>query len=288
MEEENLTTFQKAALRDKEAQKLLRESKTLGHKMRLPSNPALCSLYYPGKKALVIDLHGGGFCFKSVLDNDIYCDYISKTFGLAVLNAAFTLSYQAPYPQQMVDITAELLSLLQKQNELVGLPLIFVGHSSGADLAAGLVIRLKEQMKISGLLLNYPFLDLQRDQSTRMELPDTFPTWLLNDWIHLYCPYPELLSRGDVSPTGLTVDDLRDFPPTFITVATQDRLQEDGRSFSKLLSEGGIPNQLLEVEERHGFIERHMPFVYTNPADPAVISAKKVTDASFDWLLKSL
>ncbi len=287
MEENNLTTYEKAVLRDKEARQRLRDEKTLGRKLRFSYNPKLTPLFYPGNKALIVDIHGGGFCFKSVLDNDVYCDYISKRFDVAVLNADFTLSYEAPYPQQIVDISAELVSLLEKENTLVGLPLYFVGHSSGATLAAACAIRLHRDMAISGCLLNYPFLDLAMDQSQRPTLPDTFPDFLLNDWIKMYCPYKELLTRGDVSPLSLSSESIIGFPPSVITVTKRDRLQEDGRRFSKLLEEARIPNLLLEVDERHGFIERHMCHFYDLPDDPEVIQAKKTTDESLDWLLKN-
>lgn len=286
MEEENLTTKEKAIQRGKESAKFLRESPTLGRKIRLVNGGSkLTYLYYPGKKALFVDIHGGGFCFKNVLDNDAYCDYLSKTYGVAVLNADFTLSYLAPYPQQLVDISAEILSLLQKFNELATLPIYVIGHSSGANLAAALAIRFKEEMRIAGCLLNYPFLDLARDQSTRIELPDTFPTFLLNDWIQLYCPYKELLSRTDVSPILLSEEEADHFPRSVITVATKDRLQEDGRTFARLLSTSRVENKLIEVEERHGFIERQMRNIYLTPEDPAVLNAKKVTDESIRWLL---
>jgi acetyl esterase len=288
-EEENLTTYQKAVLRDQDAQKLFRESKTLGRKIRLLSDSPLCSLYYPGKKALVIDVHGGGFCFKSVLDNDVYCSYISKTFDLAVLNADFTLSYKAPYPQQLVEISGQLLALYRKYPELASeLPLYFVGHSSGANLAAALAVRMKDSIRIAGCLLNYPLLDLAMDQSTRPVLPDTFPDFLLKDWITMYCPFPELLSRRDVSPLSMNIAEAASFPPSVITLAKKDRLQDDARNFAELLEEARVPHELLEVEERHGFIERHMRNVYLTPEDPQVVLAKKITDQSFEWLLGRL
>lgn len=286
MEEEQQSIEEQAKERGKEAARLLRDKETLGRKIHMANGSSkLTYLYYPGKKALIVDIHGGGFCFKSVLDNDVYCDYLSQTYGVAVLNADFTLSYLEPYPQQLVDISAEVLSLLQKFNELATLPLFFIGHSFGANLAAALAIRLAQAMPIAGCLLNYPFLDLARDQSTRMELPDTFPSSLLDDWIRLYCPYKELLGRPDVSPSLLSIEEATHFPRSVITVATKDRLQEDGRAFARLLTFAHVDNKLIEVEERHGFIERHMRNVYAAPKDPAVLNAQKVTDESMRWLL---
>jgi acetyl esterase/lipase len=285
MVEENPSTLDLAIERGKESAALLKDAKTLGRKIHPSFNPKLTYLYYPGKKALLVDIHGGGFCFKSVLDNDVYCDYLSRTYGVAVLNADFTLSYLAPYPQQLVDISAEVLSLLQKFNELATLPVYLIGHSSGANLAAALAIRFNQDMRIAGCLLNYPFLDLERDQSTRRELPDTFPTALLNDWIHLYCPYPELLGRSDVSPLAMSEEEAAHFPRSVITVATKDRLQDDGRSLARELTSALVDNKLIEVEERHGFIERHMRNILLTPNDPQVVNAKKVTDDSIHWLL---
>src|SRR5574344_116284 len=286
-EEENLTTVQKAALRDEEAQKLFRESKTLGRKIHLLKSSSICSLFYPGKKALVVDIHGGGFCFKNVLDNDVYCDYISRTFDFAVLNVDFTLSYKAPYPQQLVEISGQLLTLYRKDPEIAMLPLYLVGHSSGANLAAALAIRMKDSMRIGGCVLNYPFLDLAMDQSTRPMLPDAFPDFLLNDWVKMYCPFPELLSRSDVSPLSLNSEEASSFPPSVITLAKKDRLQDDARRFANLLEESKVPNHWIEVEERHGFIERHMRNILTTPNDPEVVLAKNVTDESFTWLIKN-
>jgi acetyl esterase/lipase len=280
MEENNQTTCEKAVQRDREAQKLFKETKTLGEKIPLLPKSKLTCLFYPGTKALVLDIHGGGFCFKNVLDNDVYCDYLAKAFGVAVLNLDFTLSYQKEYPTQLNEMVAELTSFLQKRPLYQDFPLIVVGHSSGANLAAALTILLGKRVK--ALLLNYPFLDLARDPSTRPLIPETFPDFLINDWIKLYCPNNELLTNPLVSPIYL--EDFSSFPPTYITVAEHCRLKEDGFAFYDHLQKHGIPSFLQVVEERHGFIERHMRNVYLTPEDPAVINAKAVTDQSFAWL----
>ena len=287
MDEDNLTAKEKAVQPGEAAADLLRETPTLGRKIRLCSGDfKLTYLYYPGKKALFVNIHGGGFCSKSVLDDDVYCDYLSKTYGLAVLNADFTLSSMAPYPQQLVDISSEILSLLQRFNELATLPIFLIGHSSGANLAAALAIRYGRELRLGGCLLNYPFLDLQRDQSDRMELPGTFSSALLEDWIHLYCPYPDLLGRSDVSPVLLSNEEAAVFPRSVITIATQDRLQEDGESFARLLNAALVENLLIKVDERHGFIEQHMRNVYQAKDDPAVKNAQNITDQSIRWLLR--
>lgn len=110
--EAGLTTYEKAVLRDKEAQQAFAQAHPFGEKLSLLAG--LTCLYYPGTKAVVIDIHGGGFCFKSVLDNDAYCAYIQKTFGYAVLNVDFTLSFKKGYPTQILEIVSETQLFLEK------------------------------------------------------------------------------------------------------------------------------------------------------------------------------
>jgi acetyl esterase/lipase len=279
--EAGLTTYQKAVLRDKEAQKLFATSSTLGEKISLLEG--LTCLYYPGQKAVVVDIHGGGFCFKSVLDNDAYCAYLQKTFGYAVLNADFTLSYKKGYPTQILEIVSETHLFFEKYPQYRTLPLFVVGHSSGANLAVAVTLRLGN---VAGCVLNYPFLDLARDPATRPLLPETFPNFLLSDWVTMYCPDKLLRKHVPVSPIYMDKLTAETFPPCFISVADHCRLKEDGIRFHEILDAAKVPNLLLSVDERHGFIERHMRNIFLTPEDPAVKNAQRVTDQSFAFLSK--
>lgn len=282
-EENNLSTYQKALLREQDSFKELAEAKPFGSKLALlEDKPSLLSLVYPGTGAVVLDIHGGGFCFKSVLDNDVYCHYLQEKTNWAILDAAFTLSCHGSYPIQRNEILAELASFYRKWPLYRDLPLFIIGHSSGANLAASVTLGL--QGKVRGVLLNYPFLDLAKDPATRPQLPETFPDFLLADWVRLYCPDKALLSDPLVSPNHLSKAQAEAFPPTLITVANHCRLKEDGIDFYQKLQAVSTPSKLLEAEERHGFIERHMRNVYLTPEDPAVINAKEVTDESLSFL----
>jgi acetyl esterase len=286
--EEGLSTLEKALKREKEEAALWDQEPLFGERIALPHlASSLRPLFYSGGTAfLLVDIHGGGFCFKSVLDNDAYCAYLAKTFSCAVLNADFTLSSHAPYPQQRLDILSEMASLLEKKVDLQGLPLVLVGHSSGANLAASLALSLGE--KVSALVLDYPFLDLAKNPQDRLRLENTFPDWLLQDWIDLYCPSKAQRADPLVSPLRADPSALKAFPPCFIVVSEQDRLKEDGLAFASLLEKAGRPHELFLAQERHGFIERHMRNVFAAPDDPAVIYAKEVTAQSFAYVKKVL
>jgi acetyl esterase/lipase len=285
--EEGLSTRQKAVLREADAKKKLKDTETLGQKVYLLEGSDLTSLYYPGSRFLVVDIHGGGFCFKSVLDDDAYCAYLNKAFGCSVLNADFTLSQVAPFPRQINDISSEIASLIARFPNNHNLPLVVVGHSSGANLAASLALR-QEGGPIKGLILDYPFLDLAQDPSSRKSLPDTFPDGLLEDWIELYCPNKEDRLRLDVSPLLMSVKEAGGFPLTVIVVATQDRLMDDGMALADLLAKAGTPHKLIVAEQRHGFVERNLQKIFSDPWNPVVMATKKTVDESFEYLIRVL
>lgn len=282
-QEEGLTIYEKAVLREKEAQQAFAQAHPYGERLSLLKG--LTCLYYPGAKAVVIDIHGGGFCFKGVLDNDAYCAYIQKTFGYAVLNVDFTLSFKKGYPTQILEIVSETQLFLEKYPQYRALPLLLVGHSSGANLAISSTLRLG---RVRGCLLDYPFLDLARNQATRPLLPEAFPNFLLDDWVRMYCPDKLLRKHVPVSPVYMDEKTAETFPPSVITVAKRCRLQEDGIRFHEILDAAHVNNLLLSVDERHGFIERHMRSIFLAPEDPSVMNAKAVTDQSFLYLAEQV
>jgi acetyl esterase/lipase len=280
------STFEKAKRQDQESRKSFDGVKTIGVKVSLSQDKSLKSLYYPGKGGLILDIHGGGFCFKSVLDNDVYCSYLNKLTGYTVLNLDFTSSYIAPYPRQRDDILVETSSFYSSHPEMMGLPLTIVGHSSGGNLAASLTIDFP--YPISALLLNYPFLDLAKDPANRPVIENAFPDFLLNDWINMYAPDKTKRTNPLVSPLYIGKDEAKFFPPTCITIAKNCRLQEDGRAFFDLLQNAKVPSKLFEIDDRHGFIERNMRNLFTSPDDEEVKKAKFVSDECFTWLSNNL
>jgi acetyl esterase len=284
--EEGLSTRQKAILREADAKKRLKDTETFGQKVHLLEGSDLTSLYYPGSHFLVVNIHGGGFCFKSILDDDAYCAYLNKAFGCSVLNADFTLSQVAPFPRQIKDISSEIASL-SARFPARELPLVVAGHSSGANLAASLALG-KEGKSIHGLILDYPFLDLARDPSSRQSLPGTFPDGLLRDWAELYCPNKKDRLRPEVSPLLMSVKEAEGFPLSVIVVATQDRLMDDGVALADFLTKAGAPHKLIVAEQRHGFVERNLQKIFSDPLDPAVVAAKKTVDESFQYLMSEL
>jgi acetyl esterase len=285
--ENNPSTYDKAVSQDKEAKEAMKTTATLGEKVSLSEGTT--ALLYRGQKGkgLLLDFHGGGFCFKSPLDNDAYCSFLNRTYGLTVLNFDFTPSCYKTYPAQLLEAKEQYKGLLQGFSDFQNEKLYLVGHSSGANLAAALTLLLRrEGTIIAGLVLDYPYLDLTQDPSTRPVFPETFPDWLITDWTTMYCPYEELRHNPLVSPLIMSQEDAVLFPKTYIVTSETDRLHDDGVAFSELLKKAGVNAVHFRAQERHGFIERGMRNIFLTPADPKVQYSEKITKQEFDWLLK--
>jgi Esterase/lipase len=287
LSEDNLSTSEKALLRDRESRKALGVAATKGDKLRLLPHRSLTCLFYLGTKPqLLLFIHGGGFCFKSPLDDDEYCSYLRDAYGFSVLNLDFSTSAKKSYPAQLLELRKEYRRFLALETGLANAPLYLFGLSSGANLATALTLMLRQEtIPVSGLFLGYPYLDLTRDPNTRPVFPETFPDWLLKDWTELYCPFPEVRANPLVSPLKMSSAEATLFPKTYVITSETDRLRDDGVAFETLLTRNGVEAFHFQVQERHGFLERNMKNVYTKPDDPGVLFAKKITRQAFTWLL---
>ena len=250
--ENDKSTLEKAINQDGEAKEAMKTASTFGEKISLIEG--MTALLYRGEKGkgLLLDFHGGGFCFKSPLDNDAYCSFLNKTYGLTLLNFDFTPSCYKVYPAQLLETEEQYNRLLQRFSDFKNEKLYLVGHSSGANLAAALTLMLRRRgIAVAGLVLDYPYLDLTRDPSTRPVFPETFPDWLINDWTTMYCPYEELRHNPLVSPLLMGQGDVSLFPKTFIVTSETDRLHDDGVAFYELLKKDDIDVVHFRAEERH-------------------------------------
>lgn len=274
---------------DAEYGALLKETRTWGIKMALCSGtPDLISLYYPGNEILVVNIHGGGFCFKHALDDDDYCRYINQRYCVSVLNVDFLPSTKFGYPVQLIEIETQINALLRTHKEVK--KLLFVGHSSGANLALALTLRaLKDERNVpSALILDYPWLDLSIRGSERPLLDGVPSNEVLDYWAETYCASSETRSTPLVSPLYLSVKEAKKLPFCVILETKRDRAKEDAVSFGKLLSLAKKKMAYLQTDNEHGFIERDMKGVYHLPNDPKVIKAKEIVDTEFALALKAI
>lgn len=217
------------------------------------------TLLYKGEKdGLIITVHGGGFLYNSVYDEDNYCDFLRRITGFNIASLDYTLSYKRTYPTQLNQCDGQIKELLR--SDFGGGKIALVGHSAGANLAAAITLKSirEKQYKISALCLNYPGLDNYKLGKERKFYPFTFMNSTLDTFSEIYCENRENRRDPLVSPLFATDEELALFPPTVLVKSKGDKLGEDAERMYERLSSVGVETELVNAKMRHGFIEDGM------------------------------
>lgn len=86
-----------------------RQKELVGIRINIPlSDCEVECLVYPssmkGKTPVYFDIHGGGFAFGAVHDQDGICSYINKNTGTLVISCCYRLAPTYPYPTALNDV----------------------------------------------------------------------------------------------------------------------------------------------------------------------------------------
>jgi acetyl esterase len=204
---------------------------------------------FAGDRAVVVYLHGGGFVVGGLQSHDDICAEICAATGYYVICVDYRLSPEHPHPAAYDDARAVTLAALG-----LGLPVVMVGDSAGANLAAAVTHSLRQQ--IAGQILIYPGLGGNPDQGSYLT--------------HAQAP---MLTRDDVlfyhdirraAPDDPTAYPLRDpdfagLPPTLAISAACDPLSDDARDYAAAITAAGGRAEWVEVPGLvHGYLRaRH-------------------------------
>ncbi len=279
------STYAKAKRDDEGYRKTISSIDTWGEKLHLLSSaPDLCSLYYSGGDTLIVNLHGGGFCYKHPLDDDALCKYIAQTYCVSVLNIDFSSSVKWGFPVQIIEIDRQIHAFLA-EHEMK--KMILLGHSSGANLACALLERWVKNgdMRPASIVLNYPILDLSIEAKHRPMQEGLWSDDLYEDWLRFYAPSKNNRKDPMISPLYMSKQIAKEFPSTYIVSCEYDRVQDDSIRFTKLLKDAKVDVRYYATKEKHGFIERHMKDIYHLPNDPSVRFAKSIVDQEIVFAL---
>ncbi|WP_149587890.1 alpha/beta hydrolase [Tabrizicola flagellatus] len=208
---------------------------------------------YPGKEPTVLYLHGGGYVVGGLHSHDGVCADIRAATGLTVVSADYRLSPEHKHPAAFDDACAVARALAQQG------PLILVGDSAGANLAAAAVHALRGQPQIKGQVLIYP--GLGGDLSKGSYLTHAQAPMLSRDDVLFYKdirhdgPAPE----GDPTVSPLQDTDFTGLPPTFAIAAECDPLADDAPAYAaKIRAAGGRAQAITEAGLVHGYLRaRH-------------------------------
>jgi acetyl esterase len=212
-----------------------------------------CRIYL-GKEPTVLYLHGGGYVVGGLHSHDGACADIRGATGLTVVSADYRLSPEHKHPAAFDDACSVARALAQKG------PLILVGDSAGANLAAATCHALRRETdQIKGQVLIYPGLGGDPDSGSALTHANA-PMLTRDDVLY----YKDIRHDGPAPDKDPTVSPLQDtdftgLPPTLAIAAECDPLADDAPTYAaKITKAGGRAHAITEPGLVHGYLRaRH-------------------------------
>ncbi|OUM05724.1 esterase [Pseudomonas syringae] len=228
-------------------------------------------------KAVVLDIHGGGWVIGNAQMNDDLNVGMANACDVAIVSVDYRLALSTPVEGLMDDCFSAACWLLSDCKEFAGLPVIVVGESAGGHLAAATLLKLKTRpdllKRVIGTVLYYGVYDLTGTPSVRTAGPDT-----------LVLDGPGMVSAMRSLTPGLSDEqrrepplsplygDLTDLPPALMFVGEIDPLLDDTLQMAERWARSADVEMHLLPESPHGFI--HFPTAL----------ARKVLARSHVWI----
>ena len=190
-------------------------------------------------------MHGGGWVGGSA--HDKYIDVTARERCVGASCVVVAVDYRkAPehkFPTGLEDAQAALEWVLAHAGELDVRPdLITVGgQSAGANLAAGLALKLRDENgpKLALQLLEAPALDLTLSLPSHQTYGSGYGLHLADcrRLVPLYLADPAQVSNPYASP--LLAADLSGLPPAYVMTGEYDMLRDDGERYVERLRDAG-------------------------------------------------
>ena len=185
--------------------------------------------------------------------HDGVCADIRGATGLTVVSADYRLSPEHKHPAAFDDACTVARALAAEG------PLILVGDSAGANLAAATCHALRGNPQIKGQVLIYPGLGGDLDAGSY--LTHAQAPMLTRDDVLFYKdirhtgPAPE----GDPTVSPLQDTDFTGLPPTLAIAAECDPLADDAPAYARKITQaGGRAQAITETGLVHGYLRaRH-------------------------------
>jgi acetyl esterase/lipase len=196
-----------------------------------------CTLNNENNNNIIFYCHGGGYMTGSCLYAREITSKLSQCNNCKVFSFNYRLAPEHPYPAALQDAYKAWEYILKLGYQPANI--VIAGDSAGGNLALALSLLLKEQKKPMAkcLVLFSPWTDMTSsgDSYHSKELLDPI---LDNDYIERAVTN----YLGDETPTNPFVSpifgDLKDFPPVYIQVGTNEILYDDSYSlYTQLLKD---------------------------------------------------
>ena len=209
---------------------------------------------------IVVFFHGGGWVLSSVDGHDPIARRIAALSETLVVSVEYRLAPEHPFPAPHDDCWAATAWLAAHGAEWGGDPtrIAVCGDSAGANLAAGVAIRARDEgVRLALQALIYPCIDDRQDDYPSMG--DNAEGYFLTaaDMVWFWDHFVPAEFRSDPRAVPARLDDAAGLAPAFVQTAEFDPLRDEGERYAMRLIEAGVPTELVRYPGVvHGFVTR--------------------------------
>ena len=230
--------------------------KTLGRRIRMEREglrPVDAILHRPdfGEKLPVIfNMHGGAWIGGDAVLMETFCEKLAREIPAVVVNVNYQKADVESFPYAMDEVVFAAKYMAAHADEYGVDPekMAVMGHSAGAQMAAGAAMKLKEEgIRLACQALIYPCTDM-RPQPGLFEMiaPMLFPE---KNWEHRWA-----------SPVLASQEELSGLAPAIFVECGLDELKPQGIAYARRLIDAGVPVKVKEYAQAlHGFLEVNRP-----------------------------
>jgi acetyl esterase len=218
-------------------------------------------------RAVIVRIHGGGWAAGAPEDDEALNDQIARRCQVAIVSPDYRLVPESSISHQIDECVAATRWAAAQAHERFGTSrLLLAGTSSGAYLAATILLRLRDAAEpgftsIVGVHLDCGAYDLSGTPSVRTSTNSSLvlSRSLIDGLMELGLPSVDPESRRDPSLSPLYAD-LIGLPPALFTVGSLDPLRDDALFLAARWRLAGNPADLdVWPEGAHSFTNMGTP-----------------------------
>jgi acetyl esterase/lipase len=192
-----------------------------------------------GRTAVVLYLHGGGYCGGSLNSHRDLAARIGIASGCAVATLDYRLAPEDPFPAAVTDAVAAYHQLLA--DGVAPSRIAVAGDSAGGGLVMALLLALRAEGSPSpaAAVCLSPWVDLTQSGASYQELVDRDPMLSKEDLDVLANYYLAGTDPRTELASPLFADDLSGLPPLLIEVGEHEVLLDDATRLAERASAAG-------------------------------------------------
>ncbi|WIM67551.1 alpha/beta hydrolase [Corynebacterium breve] len=198
----------------------------------------------PSPTSVVVYYHGGGWVLENLAGYDTLGRQLAEKSGAAVVLVEYRKAPEHPFPIPIEDAWAGLRwarDNVAQQSEKT-LPLIVAGDSAGANLAAVVAQRARDEggPAVQAQILVCPVTDADFTRDSYLA-PENQTTVTLEAMQWFWDQYlPDAAQRTNPVATPINAQSLTDLPPALVITAEHDVLRDEGEAYAHALQAAGV------------------------------------------------